>query len=149
MSATLISGSLQTERLGNGKRRLLRDLVVEVDGERITVPADFVTDYSSIPRALLIVVLVAVAVSFQFGPVFFLTLLLIPRFPRVDIAGVVHDYGYQQGGSKWYWDRTWRELAMAGEHRAWAIQAWSNWFVGLVLFGWFSWWSHRRQKRHA
>ena len=43
----LVSKPLQTERESDGKRRLLRDLVVDVEGNRITVPSGFLTDFSS------------------------------------------------------------------------------------------------------
>ena len=43
-------GSLQTERLSNGNRMLIRDLVVRLDDDtEITVPKGFVTDFSSVP----------------------------------------------------------------------------------------------------
>ncbi len=72
-SARLVSDNLQTERMSDGRRRLLRELVVEVDGLLITVPAGTLTDFSTIPwfgRALV-------------------------RWSKVDIAGVVHDWIYQ------------------------------------------------------
>lgn len=44
-------GGLQTERLSNGRRELLRELQYDVGSTVVTVPAGFVTDYSSIPLA--------------------------------------------------------------------------------------------------
>lgn len=80
--------SLRTERLSDGRRKLLRDLVVEIGGaDPITIPAGFVTDFSSIPwfaRALV-------------------------RWSRVDIAGVVHDWLYTTSElSRRQADRLWR-----------------------------------------
>ena len=45
----VVSGPLQTERQNDGKRKLLRDLVVEVEGIRVIVKKGFLTDFSSIP----------------------------------------------------------------------------------------------------
>ena len=109
-STQLVSGSLQTERMDNGRRRLLRDLVVEVAEERITIPTGTVTDFSTIPwfgRALV-------------------------RWSKVDIAGVVHDWLYQTGATtRTRADAIWRLVAVAGEHRANAFQAWIGW-IGLT-----------------
>ena len=119
--ARLDSGPLQTERLPSGRRRLLRDLVVRVDDEPITVPLDTITDFSSIP---------------------WIARMLV-RWSRVDIAGVVHDWLYQEGvESRKRADEIWRIVAMAGSHRANAFQAWTGW-LGLRLFGWWAWASHR------
>ena len=114
-------GPLWTERLSNGNRALLRDLVVTVEsGDQITVPEGFVTDFSSIPwfgRSLI-------------------------KWSRVDIAGVVHDYLYwcpQPGVPRLKADAIWREIAGAGEHRANYVQRQLGW-LGLVLFGW---WAYR------
>lgn len=113
--AKLISGPLQTERLEDGRRKLLRDLIVEVDGEAINIPMNFTTDYSSIP----------VFASW------------IVRWSRVDIAGVVHDYVYRiKKYSRHRADAIWYKVAISGEHRANRLQAIVCW-AGLRLFGWF------------
>ena len=62
-------GRLQTEQLADGRRRLLRDLVLEIDGRSLTIPSGFVTDYSSWPRWL-----------------------PGPRWSKIDTAGVAHDF---------------------------------------------------------
>ena len=116
-SARCISKALQTERLANGRRRLLRDLVVEVDGEQYTVPVDTDTDFSTIPwfgRALV-------------------------HWSKVDVAGVVHDWLYQTGyTSRAHADAVWRTVALAGDHHANAFQAWTAW-AGLRVGGWYAW----------
>lgn len=118
----LVSGPLQTERMGNGRRKLLRDLVVQVGDERIRVPRGVDTDYSSIP---------------WFGR-------MLVRWSRVDVAGVVHDWLYQTGfATRAHADDLWRLVAIAGEHRANGFQAWTGW-LGLRLAGWYAWDQHRR-----
>ncbi len=120
--ARLVSGPLQTERLSNGRRMLLRELVVEVEGTCITVPAATNTDYTSAPA------------------------LVRPfiHWSRVDVAGVVHDYLYQTGGiARSEADRIWRLVAMSGEHRANTAQAWGGWLL-LRLGGWLPWRRYRR-----
>ena len=106
MTVKLLSEHLQAERTLDGRRRLLRDLVVEVDGETITVPEGFVTDYSSVPQAFAWLV----------------------RWSRVDVAGVVHDYLYRVGGvTRKEADLIWRKVAKAGDHSANRVQAWLGW----------------------
>lgn len=117
----LVSGMLRTERLEDGRRRLLRDLVVQVDGQHLTVPGDTRTDYSSIP---------------WFGRA-------VVRWSKVDIAGVVHDWLYQTGSmSRARADRIWRLVAIAGDHHANALQAWLCW-AALRIGGWIAWNRHR------
>lgn len=118
----LVSGPLRTERLENGRRKLLRSLIVQVAGERITVPAGTETDFSSIP---------------WFGRI-------LVRWSRVDVAGVVHDWLYQTGDiSRSRADEIWRLVAVAGAHRANRFQAWTAW-LGLRLGGWYAWDQHRQ-----
>lgn len=120
-STRLVSGPLQTERMANGRRRLLRDLVVEVHGVHIIVPAGTETDFSTIP---------------------WLGRLLV-RWSKVDLAGVVHDGLYQTGKlPREHADTIWRLVAVAGEHRANPFQAWTGW-AGLRLGGWLTWDSYR------
>ena len=112
---------LRTERQPDGSRRLLSDLVVEVDGIEITVPAGTFTDFSSIPWIGRVLV----------------------RWSKVDVAGVVHDWLYQSAfTSRARADKIWRLLALSGEHRANAIQAFIGWFA-LRIGGWSSWNQHR------
>lgn len=148
--ATLESGPLQTERLPGGKRRLLRELRVKVKGELFTVPAHLETDYSSIPTAFLVVVLTVIACAFDYGPPFFLLLLVLPKYSRVDIAGVVHDHLYKTGEvGKWRADLVWLRVAVSGRHRAGWWQAIPSWLIGLVIAGWPAWWRHRHRAKRA
>ena len=121
--SSVVGDLMQTERLRNGRRRLLRDLVVEIDNRRITVPKDTETDFSSIP---------------WFG-------CMLVRWSRVDIAGVVHDWLYLTAMySRAQSDRIWRLVAMSGEHHANAFQAWVGW-AALRIGGWIAWNHLRRQ----
>ena len=117
-------GALQVEKRTDGRRRLLREIRVDVstnvDRSRIVcVPPDFVTDYSSLP----------------WGTRWFM------HWSRVDVAGVVHDYLYRCGAddsccyTKAEADRIWRWVALAGNRRALLHQAWLGWLF-LRLFGW-------------
>ena len=114
--ASIVEGSLQTERLLNGNRRLLKSFTIDINGKRIAIPAGFETDFSSIP---------------WFGRI-------IVRWSKVDVAGVVHDYLYGFGdGSRSDADWAWYRIAVSGEKRANLLQAWICWF-SLVLFGWMA-----------
>ena len=105
---------LQTERLSDGRRRLLRDLEVYIAGYGwFTVPEGATTDYSSIPFWARWVV----------------------RWSRVDVAGVLHDHLYGMRYDRRTADRIWRIVARAGAHRANWAQAWICW-LGLRLGGW-------------
>lgn len=65
------------EDLPDGRhRRLLRDVVVLVDGRPILIPAGFVTDGASIPRGLW---------------------NLLPPFGKYTKAAILHDWLYQFG----------------------------------------------------
>lgn len=120
-STRLVSGPLQTERMSNGRRRLLRDLVVRVARDHIIVPAGTETDFSSIP---------------WFGRT-------LVRWSKVDVAGVVHDWLYLTGEKdRADADDIWRLVATAGDHRANAFQAWTAW-LGLRIGGWYAWGQRR------
>ena len=108
---------LRVERLPDGRRVLLEDLVVRIDGRTITVPAGFTTDYSSIP---------------------WLARPLV-RWSKVDIAGVVHDYLVRPGSQmrRRDADKIWYLLAQCGEHAANEMQAWLGW-LGLRIGAAFS-----------
>ena len=123
LTTRLVSGPLQTERQSDGRRRLLRDLVVAVDGLEITIPDGTVTDFSTIP---------------WFGRI-------LVRWSKVDIAGVVHDWLYQTAfTSRARADRIWRLVAIAGEHHANTFQGWVGWFA-LRVGGWLVWKRLRKQ----
>jgi hypothetical protein len=118
----LISKPLQTERLGNGHRKLLRTLTIKIDDQYISVPKNTQTDYSSIP---------------WFGRI-------LVRWSKVDIAGVVHDWLYAKGKLvnepilRAKADEIWRIVALAGDHHANFFQAWICWFF-LRIGGWLAW----------
>ena len=120
----VVIGSLQTERLPNGKRRLLCDLKVDINGREYIVPSGFETDFSSVP---------------WFGR-------FVVRWSKIDIAGVVHDYLYDHGaGTRSNADWVWYQVAISGSHRANLLQAWICW-ISLVLFGWIAWNNARRTR---
>ena len=119
----IVGEMMQTERREDGKRILLRDLILEINGELVTIPAGTITDFSSIP---------------WFGR-------MLVRWSKVDIAGVVHDRYYQTGTIKRSRaDAVWRMVAMAGTHHANAVQAWIGW-LALRLGGWLAWRHYRNQ----
>ena len=122
-STVLESGPLQTERQPDGRRLLLRELVLNVEGKPYTIPEATITDFSSIP---------------WFGRI-------LVRWSRVDIAGVVHDFLYQaQTVSRAAADRVWRVTAQAGERHANAFQAWVGWWA-LRIGGRIAWNRQRRR----
>lgn len=124
-SVFLVSGLLQTERQADGCRRLLRELIVHVHEKKITVPANFITDFSSIP---------------WFGR-------FLVRWSKVDIAGVVHDRLYATGElTRCESDTIWRKTALAGECHANIFQAWIGWFF-LRIGGRFAWNRSRKMMR--
>ena len=121
----VISGPLQTEKMPDGRRRLLRDLIVKAEGSTPVVLArkDFTTDFSSIP---------------WFGR-------FLVRWSKVDVAGVAHDLLYQTGTStRKTADEVWRQVAMAGEHCATPLQARICWMF-LRGFSYRAWKSYRNQ----
>ena len=121
--ASLISDPLRTERQPDGRRRLLRELVVEAENATYTIPGDTITDFSSIP---------------WYGRI-------LVRWSRVDIAGVVHDYLYvTQPISRAAADRGWRVVAQAGERHANSFQAWVGW-LALRVGGRRAWNKYRRR----
>ena len=113
-SAVLFSGPLQTERLPSGRRRLLRELSVHVDGRLRIAPKGFETDFSTLTRL---------------GHAFV-------DWSRVDVAGVIHDALYSRRVNRRQADREWRLIARSGKHRAMLWQAWLCWLV-LRLVGWW------------
>lgn len=123
-------GTLRTMRISDGKRLLLRPLVVRVtvgEGQRtIVIPAGFDTDYSSIPVALHWFV----------------------HWSKVDMAGVIHDWLYRVGGmDRKEADLIWRDVALTGDHRASKFQAQACYVVGLRIGARLSWCRYRRKYR--
>lgn len=110
-TARRISDLLRVDRLDTGERQLVRPLVIDigkpvplggfthecievVDGNpRVTVPAEFVTDFSSIPAI--------------FRPLY--------RFSSVDLAGCVHDLAYRIQMPRKAADRMWEIVATSGK----------------------------------
>lgn len=123
-TADIVGTPLRTERLPDGKRKVLEDLIVCVRGEHFIVKAGAVTDYSSFPWWASWVV----------------------HWSKVDIAGVVHDQLYVTAlRSKWEADRLWFRIAISGKHRANRFQASLGW-LGLMLGGWYVWNRYRRNE---
>lgn len=115
---------LSTTRLLNGLRVLNRDFSLTFEGITVVVPKGFITDFSSYPWFSRVLV----------------------RFDRVDVAGVIHDYLYHHGNcTRAQADRSWRVVAMLGEHSANPVQAWLSW-LGLRIGGWIAWNSHRKRQ---
>ena len=120
----IVGDSMQTERRDDGRRILLRDLEVEIEGDPIIIPAGTITDFSSIP---------------WYGRI-------LVRWSKVDIAGVVHDWLYQTGDtSRARADEIWRLVAVSGDHSANAIQARIG-YLALRIGGWFVWNRYRQDK---
>ncbi|QDT42578.1 hypothetical protein Pan241w_26630 [Gimesia alba] len=124
-TVTIMSGPLRTERLSDGSRRLLCDLVVNVRGKEIVVPANFIVDSRSLPR---------------------LSQLMIDC-SRVDLAGVIHDRLYETGQfTRCETDTIWRLVARSGSSRANWLQAWWGWFL-IRLGARFAWDRERKKNR--
>ena len=127
-------GRLQVERMWDGRRCLLRDLNLKIEGEDLTIPGGFETDYSSWPR-----------------------FLPGPSFKRIDVAGVVHDALFRWGtwgigGRRVRYseaNRVWYLVARAGDHP----DARASWFwawvgrIGLCAGSWPFWLEYRSRDR--
>lgn len=124
--AKLVSPPLRTDRLASGRRRLVRDFVIKVEGREFTVWKGTTSDFSSIPN--------------------FARWLV--RWSKVDLAGVVHDALYHDGGplTRGQADTVWRIVARSGRHRANWVQGWTCWLF-LRLAGWAAWNSHKRRRK--
>lgn len=121
----VVSGPLQTERLAEGSRRLLRALIVTVRGKEIVVPANFIADSRSLPRLS----------------------QLMTDCSRVDLAGVIHDRLYATGQfTRCETDTIWRLVARSGSSRANWLQAWLGWFL-IRLGARFAWDRERKKNR--
>ena len=128
MSVKPLNGPLRTERLNDGRRKLLRDYKIEIKGKVYTVPeGNFSTDFSSIP---------------WYGR-------FVVRWSKVDIAGVVHDFLYQTGmENRRDSDEIWRLVALSGEHRANRLQARICW-LALRVGGCCAWRRYRKAEEEA
>lgn len=115
-------GPLWTERRPDGRRLLLRPLVINIEGHgKTTVPAGFITDFSSFPWGT----------------------RWVTRWSKADIAGVVHDWLYAEGSiGKEKADQIWEEVALSGVHSVNGLQAWLG-RRGLAWFGGHAWKKHR------
>jgi len=153
-------GPLRVERLSDGRRHLVRSLVLSIGGEDLRIPSGFVTDFSSWPRFLSFVLgFVAIGLALFGAPTYsivavvaILLLSLGPRFSRTDVAGVAHDFLFQLG--KWGYDgrkvgfveanRVWYAVARAGQDGASAgfFWAWAG-RIGLFLGSWPVWLRYR------
>jgi len=134
MTATvkmLPPGPIQTERLPDGRRRLIRPLRLSIGGELVLIPEGFVTDFSSWPRWL-----------------------PGPAMHRMDVAGIVHDYLFQYGrlglgGRKIGYvesNQAWFAVARGGQEVASAGWFW-GWCgrLGLFVGSWPIWLKYRRR----
>jgi len=113
----VVGQPLQTERLPTGERKLSRELVYNDDGESINVPAGFTTDYSSYPMVLLYFLVPVLLWLFGLSPLWGLLLLLIPDWSRVDIAGILHDYGWRSDMGFMKSNNLWFKTAIRGDPR--------------------------------
>lgn len=133
--AKRISGPLRVDRLDSGDRRLVRDLVIDLEVDLslgddeypgfamstddsttvVTVPEGFETDFSSIPSLA--------------RPFF--------RFDSVDLAGCCHDLAYRVGVPRRAADKIWYIVATSGERRVGRIRGRLGW-LGLRLFASFA-----------
>jgi hypothetical protein len=123
-TARRVSDLLRVDRLDDGRRRLVRDLVIDLGAALdlpddaysgftrsragttvVTVPEKFVTDFSSIP-----------------GFARFLY-----RFDAVDLAGCCHDLAYRVGVPRDVADEIWRIVATSGRRRVGNVRGWLGW----------------------
>ena len=154
---------LRVERIPDGGRRLLEDLLIELeDGKTMRVEKGFTTNYSDWPRyptyllGLALIGMLLCGVPKIYGIVTAVLILasVAPRFSKTDVAGVVHDFiwrhatlgsegrpvGYFEGNKIWYY------VARSGAHcqtRTFVIVA-AIGFTGLTLFAWCAWYKYRR-----
>lgn len=129
----IYSKPMLTERLPDGKRKIMRDIVGNCGWFLHTVPAGFVTDFSSIPEAVHGIV----------------------RWSKVDYAGVFHDSLYANpvacvkgktiNLTRKQCDDVWLLFALSGEHRANKAQAYTCYYT-LRACAWVVWNKKRRNK---
>jgi hypothetical protein len=142
-TAERISGPLQVERLDDGRRKLLRELVIDLGVDLglgddkypgfsmsagghtiVTVPAGFVTDFSSIPT---------------FARAFF-------RFDSVDLAGCCHDFAYFVGVPRSAADEVWRIVAISGTRHVGEGRGRAGW-IALRVGGWVAYRNHKKRRK--
>lgn len=131
----LVGKPLQVERSTKGQRVTLRDLSYCWRGEVFKVPAGFTTDYSSYPLAFLYFLVPVLIWFFDASPLWGWTLLLIPHWSRVDLAGIFHDWAWRSGAMSFMKaNLLWLHIATSGAHRANLAQGVAG-FLGLSTFG--------------
>jgi len=146
-----------------GRRRLVRDLNLEINGRPLKIDEGFVTDYSSWPRIVAFALgLFAIGLVWLGAPAWEITVSLIlmmlaigPRFSRTDVAGTTHDFLFQLGtwgvgGEKVSFieaNRTWQTVAMAGTYASARVGFFWGWAgrIGLFLVSWPVWIKYRMQ----
>jgi len=94
---------LDVRKIGGRKWQLLAALVFSVDGETRAVPAQFVTDFASVPR---------------------LPMMFLLAGDTAHRAATVHDYLYSMREHRALADDIFR-AAMAAEH----VPAWRRWLM--------------------
>lgn len=114
---------LETIRLNDGTRRLLRPLIWDDGIIRVEVPTGTLTDFSSVPR---------------FATPF------MPRWSKLDLAGTLHDYLYQVGYDRFLADAIWYTVVRQGTGRRGAAKL--GW-AALRLVGWIAYRRHRKNDK--
>lgn len=132
-TAQRVSDLLRVDRLDDGRRRLVRPLVIdlgvdlglgegdfagfelEAGATRVTVPTGFITDFSSVPAGA----------------------RWLYRFDAVDLAGCCHDLAYRVGVPRDVADRVWKIIATSGRRRVGRVRGWLGW-MGLRVGGGFA-----------
>ncbi len=122
-AAVSFQGELVVRRMADGRRKLVEPLVWDDGVLQIEVPAGFETDFSSVPRV---------------------ARLFMPRFSKLDLAGVIHDRLYEQGYPRVMADQIWRYIAAQTEGGN-AVQRWLGW-SGLRAGGWVAYRQHRKRR---
>ena len=113
----LISGNPQYERLPDGKRLLLKPIVIEWNGEQIVLPKGKITDFSSYPRAFILwgfpVLLAIIFNSIDFLW-YWLVPFLWPAWYKTDTTGTIHDI---------IWQCLWKTIGFLKSNLIWACGA--------------------------
>jgi len=120
---------LKVEVLADGRRRkLIDDLIYysELLNQYLCVPADFITDYASIPR------------------IFW---NILPPSGKYTKAAVLHDYIYNSGiFNKKTADSLFKEAMKALEVDGWKVNAM---YYGVDWFGFMAWNNYRKESSNG